>query len=372
MTPITTWQDKTWRAYANFLLVRCQRIRKSVRLLGRPYALNLDPSSYCNLRCPFCPTGQRSQLRSSANLALDRFKRLMDELGPYLFWVDLYNWGEPFINRDLVSMLEYMARYRIVSVVSTNLDFALSEEQIERLVASGLFTLIISADGLSQVSYEQYRVGGRLERVLGNMKMMSAAKQRMGSAGPRIVWRFLVFRHNEHEIEQARNRAEEMGVELELCAPYVAVAQEAYRDWVSTIPQFNLYAPAESGAPTGSPPAPQRPPSGACDWLWMSAAINANESVSPCCGIWEERHDFGTIGAGGFRALWNGEPYRAARTFMRTGVPTGLNLVCERCPSPDLWNHASYFDSLILESLYRRLPGPMKKPVERAIRTYAS
>ncbi|PWB82304.1 MAG: hypothetical protein C3F08_00025, partial [Candidatus Methylomirabilota bacterium] len=68
----------------------------------------------------------------------------------------------------------------------------------------------------------------------------------------------------------------------------------------------------------------------------------------------------------------NGEPYRAARTFMRTGVPTGLNLVCERCPSPDLWNHASYFDSLILESLYRRLPGPMKKPVERAIRTYAS
>lgn len=360
-----TWEGKGWRAYANFLLVRFQRIRKSARLLGRPYALTLDPSSYCNLRCPFCPTGQRNHLRSAAHLPLDRFKHLMDELGPYLFWVELYNWGEPFLNRDLVPMLECMARYQIVSVVSTNLDFPLSEGSIEQLVASGLATLIVSADGVSQASYERYRVGGRLDRVLGNMKMIAAAKQRLGSAAPRIVWRFLVFRHNEHEIEQARSMAEEMGAELELCAPYVAIAQEPYRDWVSTIPQFNRYPPSGSGTQTGPPSTTQGPPSGACDWLWMSAAVNANESVSPCCGIWEERHDFGKIGAGGFWALWNGERYRAARAFMRTGTPTGLHLICEQCSFPNLWNHASHFDPLILESLSQRLPGFMRNAVLR-------
>lgn len=361
-----TWDGKGWRAYANFLLVRFQRIRKSTRVYGRPYALTLDPSSYCNLRCPFCPTGQRNHLRSSAHLPLDRFKRLMDELGPYLFWVELYNWGEPFLNRDLVPMLEYMARYRIVSVISTNLDFPLSEGLIEQLVVSGLSTLIVSADGVSQASYERYRVGGHLDRVLGNMKMIVAAKQRVGSAAPRIVWRFLVFRHNEHEIEQAKSMAEEMGIELELGAPYIAIAQEPYRDWVSTIPQFNLYPSVTSGVQAEpSPAAQQGPQSGACDWLWMSAAVNANESVSPCCGIWEERHDFGKIGAGGFRALWNGERYRAARAFMRTGTPTGLNLICEQCPFPNLWKHASHFDQLILESFSKRLPGFMRNAVLR-------
>lgn len=361
-----TWEGKGWRAYANFLLVRFQRSRKSTRVHGRPYALTLDPSSYCNLRCPFCPTGQRNHLRSPAHLPLDRFKRLMDELGPYLFWVELYNWGEPFLNRDLCSMLEYMTRYRIVSVVSTNLDFPLSEGLIERLVASGLSTLIVSADGVSQEAYERYRVGGHLERVLGNMKMIAAAKQRVGSAVPRIVWRFLVFRHNEHEIEQARSMAEEMGVELELGAPYVPIAQESYRDWVSTIPQFNLYPSVTSGVQSEpAPPAQPHPSSDACDWLWMSAAVNANESVSPCCGIWEERHDFGRIGAGGFRTLWNGESYRAARTFMRIGVSSGLNLICEQCPFPNIWKHASHFDPLILESLSKRLPGFMRNTVLR-------
>lgn len=368
-----TWKGKGWRAYANFLLVRFQRIRKSTRLYGRPYALTLDPSSYCNLRCPFCPTGQRNHLRSSAHLPLDRFKRLMDELGPYLFWVELYNWGEPFLNRDLVPMLEHMARYQIVSVISTNLDFPLSEGLIEQLVVSGLSTLIVSADGVSQASYERYRVGGHLDRVLGNMKMIVAAKQRVGSAAPRIVWRFLVFRHNEHEIEQARSMAEEMGVELELGAPYIAIAQEPYRDWISTIPQFNLYPSVTSGVQAEpSPTAQQGSASDACDWLWMSAAVNANESVSPCCGIWEERHDFGQIGAGGFRTLWNGERYRAARTFMRTGVSSGLNLICEQCPFPNLWKHASHFDPLILESLSKRLPEFMRDAVLRWVEADSS
>jgi hypothetical protein len=97
----------------------------------------------------------------------------------------------------------------------------------------------------------------------------------------------------------------------------------------------------------------------------MSAAVNANESVSPCCGIWEERHDFGKIGAGGFRALWNGERYRAARAFMRTRIPTGLHLICEQCPFPNLRKHASHFDPLILESFSKRLPGFMRNAVLR-------
>lgn len=353
---MSSWEGKGWSAYTNFLLVRLQRKRKSIRVPGFPYVLTLDPSSYCNLRCPFCPTGQRTQQRSHANIALDRFKHLMDEVGPYLFYLDLFNWGEPFINTDLIPMIEYIRPFKIFSNISTHFDIKMTEEVAGRIVSSGLSRLIISADGASQESYERYRVGGNLENVLRNVKIVSAVKQRSASATPQIVWRFLVFRHNEHEIDRAKGVAEEMGVEFDLRSPYIPVAEQQYRDWVSTLPTFSKYT-----ATAGDPGEPSKPtPSlrdGVCDWLWISAAINANGSVSPCCGIWEEKHDFGKIEERGFLEVWNSHTYRAARAFMKTGTSTRLNLICEKCPVPDIWNYSSHYDPLILESLYKRFPG---------------
>lgn len=354
-------------AFANFLLVRIQRKRRHTRSIGRPYVLLLDPSSYCNLRCPFCPTGQRNKQRSYANLPLDRFKHLMDEVGPSLFYLDLFNWGEPFINKDLIPMIEYLRPFRIFTSVSTNFDVKMTEGLAERIVSSGLSRLIISADGATQESYMKYRVGGRLENVLRNMKAVSAARQRATSSTPRIYWRFLVFRHNEHEIDRAKGMAEEMGVDLELCAPYIAVEDERYRDWVSTIPYFNKYTADTGAAPQQLKTGPVTK-DGACDWLWMSAAINSNGSVSPCCGIWEEKHDFGKIGNSGFQGVWNSQTYRAARSFMRTGSPTGLGLICEKCPIPDIWSHSSHYDPLILDSFYKRFPTLMRKAVELGVR----
>jgi radical SAM protein with 4Fe4S-binding SPASM domain len=365
---MTLGEGKGWKAYANFLLVRLQRKHKTSWNLGCPYLLLLDPSSYCNLQCPFCPTGQRNKQRSYANLPLDRFKHLMDELGSYLFYLDLFNWGEPFINKDLVPMIEYLRPFGIFSSVSTNFDMKMTEGLAERIVASGLSRLIISADGASQESYERYRVGGRLDTVLRNIKLVAGAKQRSGSATPRIYWRFLVFRHNEHEIDRAKGMAEEMGVELDLSAPYVPVHDARYRDWVSTIPYFNKYTVDAQGAPQHLKVGPVTK-DGVCDWLWVSAAINSNGSVSPCCGIWEEKYDFGRIGERGFRGVWNSRSYRAARSFMRNGAPTGLNLICEQCPIPDIWNHSSHYDPLILDTLCKKLPAFVRGAIGRRLRT---
>lgn len=352
------WEGKSWKAYRNFLRVRLARKRKRIRTLGLPYVLTLDPSSYCNLRCPFCPTGQKNVQRSHANMPLDRFKHVMDELGPNLFYLDLFNWGEPFINNDLMPIIEYIRPFKVFSNVSTHFDIKMTDAFAERIVSSGLSRLIISADGASQETYERYRVGGNLENVLHNLKTVAAAKQRASSATPQIIWRFLVFRHNEHEIERVKSMAEEIGVELDLCAPYVAVAEERYRDWVSTLPQFNKYG---STAAAADPVEPLHPglatKRGACDWLWMSAAINANGSVSPCCGIWEERYDFGMLDEHGFVQVWNNRTFQAARTFMKTGISPIPDLICEKCPVPDIRNYSSHYDPFILESLRKRLPG---------------
>lgn len=291
-------------------------------------------------------------------MPLDRFKHVMDELGPNLFYLDLFNWGEPFINNDLMPIIEYTRPFKIFSNVSTHFDIKMTDALAERIVSSGLSRLIISADGASQESYEKYRVGGNFENVLHNLKTVSAAKQRASSVTLQIIWRFLVFRHNEHEIDRAKHLAEEMGVTFNLASPYIPVADQQYRDWVPTAPKFNKYGFTAAASDPVEPLQPGHATKGeACDWPWISAAINANGSVSPCCGIWEERYDFGTLGERGFAQVWNNQTFQAARTFMKTGVSPIPDLICEKCPVPDIRNHSSHYDPFILESLRKRLPG---------------
>ncbi len=62
-------------------------------MVGYPYHLIVDTGNVCNLRCALCPTGQRKDGRSKGIMSFDNFKRIIDELAPYLLTVDLYNWG---------------------------------------------------------------------------------------------------------------------------------------------------------------------------------------------------------------------------------------------------------------------------------------
>ena len=68
-------------------------------------------------------------------------------------------------------------------------------------MASGLRHLIISLDGVTQGTYRKYRQGGDVELVFENMNKIISAKKSSGLETPVIEWQFLVFKHNEHEIQ---------------------------------------------------------------------------------------------------------------------------------------------------------------------------
>jgi len=108
--PIEIWEEsiknKKPKAYFNFLRSLEERSKNAQIVRSRPYLLYLDPVSYCNLECPFCETGKRRGSREAAKLPLDNFKKVIDELGDYIFDLTLYNWGEPLLNNDLPEMIQ--------------------------------------------------------------------------------------------------------------------------------------------------------------------------------------------------------------------------------------------------------------------------
>ena len=77
----------------------------------------------------------------------------------------------------------------------------------------GLDRLIISIDGLTQKTYEQYRVNGKLSKVLKASKYLVEAKKERGSATPHLIFQFLAVKPNEHEIPQVFELASEMSID---------------------------------------------------------------------------------------------------------------------------------------------------------------
>jgi MoaA/NifB/PqqE/SkfB family radical SAM enzyme len=180
----------------------------------KPRAIRLEASSFCQLRCPSCPTTARAihPAVGSGFLRPDDFRRLLDE-NPSLELIELSNYGEIFLNPQLPQILE-LAHQRGVAVNAANgvnLNHV-RDEVLEAIVKFQLRSMTCSIDGASQETYKRYRVRGNFDRVIGNIRKINAFKELDRSEFPRLRWQFIVFGHNEHELPQARRMAQELGM----------------------------------------------------------------------------------------------------------------------------------------------------------------
>jgi MoaA/NifB/PqqE/SkfB family radical SAM enzyme len=192
------------RARLNIVL---QNLSHALRLpisFAIPYYLTVEPASICNLQCPVCPCGLHKTIRNPAILPLADFKRLIDDIGEYLVLIQMWEWGEPFMNPDICEMIAYARRRGIVVICSTNCHFFGEEAVVRKLVDSGLDGLILAVDGATAEVYEKYRVGGDFSRVLAGIQRIVAEKERRGSAKPLLHLRMVINAFNESQIEAFR------------------------------------------------------------------------------------------------------------------------------------------------------------------------
>src|SRR6266702_1244054 len=136
---------------------------------GFPISISFEPTTSCNLRSPECPSGLRAFTRPTGMLEKDFFRDTIDQLHRELFYLVFYFQGEPYLNPAFLDMVQYASSKKIYTATSTNAHY-LNDANAKRTVESGLDRLIISIDGTTQEVYQQYRVGGRLNKVIEGKK----------------------------------------------------------------------------------------------------------------------------------------------------------------------------------------------------------
>lgn len=209
-----TRKNLSIKARINMILQRITQVIRPLKTMGIPYFITVEPASICNLRCPICPSGLKKAKRDPALLPLQDFKNLIDEIGEYLLFIQLWEWGEPFLNPDVYEMIAYAKKQGIIVISSTNGHYLNLPENIDKLIDSGLDGLILAIDGTTQDVYEKYRVGGRLEQVLDGIRLLVKTKRERQSAVPLLLLRMVINAFNEHQIDDFMDLGKDLSVDM--------------------------------------------------------------------------------------------------------------------------------------------------------------
>lgn len=279
---------------------------------GQPISFSIEPTTSCNLRCPQCPSGLRSFDRPTGMLDPTLFKKAIDSLSAKTAYVTLYFQGEPYLNKDFLEMVGYASGKRMYTATSTNAHY-LTPENAERTILSGLDRLIISIDGTTQETYGKYRVGGNLNKVLEGTKNLIEARKKTGQHGPHIIWQFIVFSHNEHQLEDVKKLSKEYKVD-ELAIKSAQIYD--YEPGNEMIPSLEAYS---RYSVNGDSPTIKNKLANHCWRLWNSCVITWDGKVVPCCFDKDGSYRLGDINNLEFMDIWKGDAYRRFRAQILKG-----------------------------------------------------
>ncbi len=274
---------------------------------GMPFSVSFEPTTSCNLRCPECPSGLRAFTRPTGMLHPEFFERVIDELAPDLLYLIFYFQGEPYLNPSFLDMAAYASRKGIYTATSTNAHY-LHDENARRTVESGLDRLIISIDGSTQETYQQYRIGGKLEKVLEGARNVVAWKRKLGSSTPHVIFQFLVVRPNEHQIEEVRKLGRDIGVDEVRLKTAQIYDYASGSDLIPTQDKYARYRKGDDGRWQIKNKLLNH-----CWKLWHACVITWDGQVVPCCFDKDASHRLGDLSQTGFKEIWQSAPYQHFR-----------------------------------------------------------
>ncbi len=299
------------------------RISKKGIVKGLPFSLSIEPTTACNLGCPECPSGLKQFTRPTGKLDAGFHERMLSQVRKTVFYINYYFQGEPFLHPQFLALIKAAKKNKIYTSTSTNAHF-INEKTAKEIIESGLDRLIISIDGLTQETYENYRIHGTLSKVIEGSKQMLKAKKELNSKTPHLIFQFLAVKPNEHEIPQVFQLGKEMGIDE------VRIKSAQLYDFKNGNPlmpeneKYSRYKRQLDGTyklkyKTGNH----------CWRMWSSSVFTWDGKVVPCCFDKDAKHILGSLEKEDFTAIWKSKKY----TSFRKAILTERNKIdiCRNC-----------------------------------------
>jgi len=275
-------------------------------MLEPPHIFAIETTLACDLRCPECAIGGDMVQRTKGLMSFEQYKFIADKIRPYAQYVYLHIWGEPMLNPDIFKMIEYTSGFA-KSNISTN-GQSMTPLMAEHLINSGVTNILVSIDGVSQDIYEQYRVGGNLDKALEALSMLQHYNSLRGGLVS-INPQFIVFKHNQHQINDFRKICKSIGLTPYFKPPYIRKKDSCFQ--YSDLPEYIRphFSDLESLKSTMSH----------CSSPKEVFNVLFDGTVVACCHDYGGFTNFGNIFSLDVMEIWNGPKMSAFRTSLSSG-----------------------------------------------------
>ncbi len=241
------------------------------------------------------------------------FRKIIDEVYRDLFYLTFYFQGEPYLHPEFLDLVRFAGSKNIYTATSTNAHY-LSDQKARETVESGLDRLIISIDGTTQETYESYRVGGSLQKVMEGTERLIHWKKKLKSKTPHVIFQFLVVGPNEHQIEEVKELGRQLGVDE---VKFKTAQIYDYKNGSPLIPSDDRYARYRQQS-DGTWQIKNKLLDH-CWKMWHSCVITWDGKIVPCCFDKDAKHSLGEIGDQSFSEIWQGRSYNQFRKAVLTG-----------------------------------------------------
>ena len=292
---------RLWNASKSFISYQFSKRGRLLNWNHQPVFISLEPSNVCNLHCPECPVGVRTEKVNPMNINAVKSKKIIDKLAPTLTHVIFYFQGEPFMNPSFLELVKYSRSKNILTSTSTNAQL-ITYERAKQIVDSGLDRLIISIDGTTPEVYEKYRIGGKLNKAVEAVGNIVEWKKILKKPHPFVEIQFIVMKHNEHQINEIKSLSKKLKADkLSLKSAQIY----DFENGSELIPSNEKYSRYKNNG--GNQFQIKSPLKNSCKRLWNGAVLNSKGDLLPCCFDKHSEFSFGNLYENDFETAWQGK-----------------------------------------------------------------
>lgn len=337
-----------YRKILNWVAIETAIAVKSAQPWGLPTYLQIEPTTICNLGCKYCPVSERTD-EPVGHLDPENATRLIDELHETALLVVLWGWGEPFLAPAIYDIIRHARSRDLVVISSSNGHIFAKDKQARRVVESGIDKLLVSTSGMSPESYEKSRKGS-FELPLNGVRNIVNWKRKLGVSTPFLSLTLIITQDNEHEIEEARAQAEELGVDM-LNLKRINPSTTTTGVDLPTDKTMRRFAYDGAGTPVVAK-------ENRCKALFHKTTLRWDGRVNSCTFDIHDESNLGDFNTSPFKKIWRGVAYRSMRSLFRKNwkeIP-----ICTRCTYGFEGGH--FTESVIESTSYKAVDPPETPP----------
>ena len=230
-----------------------------------PDIVQIESTNLCNAKCVFCPRDEMHRRQGVMDFEL--YRKVVDECAALgITHVRVHNYGEPFLDKQLVEKVRYAKSKGIAEVGMISNGSLITEDLARGMIDAGLDAINISVDASGKEVFEATRLHLKYDDVIQNVRTLARLRNESGRTHPKLILSFV----------RQNNSAEEANFIKEWSQVADKIHITDLHNWAGT-----LNAKSDVQFP--------------CYRLWLTFTVLWDGRVSMCCADFDGRHVFGDL-----------------------------------------------------------------------------